>query len=66
MSENGGLWWKGRYYRVNEDHSLVEMAVDVPCYWEAESWKKEGRGGHCLCEYPREKIPCRECLEEQQ
>lgn len=53
-----------RYSRVNEDHSLVEMVVDVPCYWEAESWKKGG--GHCLCEYPREKIPGRECLEEQQ
>lgn len=32
-----------RYSRVNEDYSLVEMAVDVPCYWEAESWKKGGR-----------------------
>lgn len=32
-----------RYSRVNEDYSLVEMAVDVHCYWEAESWKKGGR-----------------------
>lgn len=42
MSENGELWRKEGYPRVNEDHSLVEMAMNVPCYWEAESWKKEG------------------------